>query len=235
MKEVIVIFPALNEEETIAKVIDEVPVADLEKKGYRVQIVVVDNGSSDRTGEIASSKGVRVIVEPRRGKGRAIRTAFESVKGDFVFMLDSDFTYPATSIQPMLALLEGGYDVVLGSRLKGQMERGAMRMLNMIGNRLLALIANILYGTKISDLCTGCWGFRGDVIKALKLDAIGFELEANMFIEIAKLGYRIGEVPIPYRKRRTPSKLSSIQAGYRIGRMLISKRFRRGDHANSHC
>jgi glycosyltransferase involved in cell wall biosynthesis len=92
MKEVIVIFPALDEEETIAKVIDEVPVADLEKKGYRVQIVVVDNGSSDRTGEIAGSKGARVIVEPRRGKGRAIRTAFESVKGDFVFMLDADFT-----------------------------------------------------------------------------------------------------------------------------------------------
>jgi len=103
-----------------------------------------------------------------------------------------------------------------------------MRILNLIGNRLLALIANILYGTRISDLCTGCWGFRGGVIKTLKLDAIGFELEANMFIEIAKLGYRIGEVAIPYRKRRTPSKLSSIQAGYRIGRMLISKRFRRG-------
>jgi hypothetical protein len=102
-------------------------------------------------------------------------------------------------------------------------------------NQLLALIANILYGTRISDLCTGCWGFRGDVIKALKLDAIGFELEANMFIEIAKLGYRIGEVAIPYRKRRTPSKLSSIQAGYRIGRVLISKRFKRGDHASSHC
>jgi glycosyltransferase involved in cell wall biosynthesis len=78
MKEVNVIFPALNEEETIGKVIDEVPVAELEKKGYRVQIIVVDNGSSDRTGEIASLKGARLIVEPKRGKGMAIRTAFES-------------------------------------------------------------------------------------------------------------------------------------------------------------
>ena len=235
MKEVTVIFPALNEEETIIKVIDEVPVAELERKGYRVKIVVVDNGSTDRTGELASSRDVKVIMEPRRGKGRAIRTAFESVKGDFVFMLDADFTYPATSIPPMLALLEGGCDVVLGSRLKGQMEKGAMRTLNVIGNNLLALMANTLYRTRISDLCTGCWGFRSDVIKTLNLDAVGFDLEANMFIEIAKHGYRIGEVPIQYRKRKTPSKLSSIQAGYGIGRMLIKKRFRTGYHeSNNH-
>lgn len=234
MKEVNVIFPALNEEQTIGKVIEEVPVADLARKGYRVQIIVVDNGSNDRTGEIASSKGARVIVEPRRGKGRAIRTAFESISGDFVFMLDADFTYPATSIPSMLELLERDYDVVLGSRLKGKMERGAMRTLNLVGNRLLALMANLLYGTKISDLCTGCWGLKRDVIKTMKLDATGFELEANMFIEIAKQGYRIGEVPIQYRKRKTPSKLSSIQAGYRIGRTLISKRFGRDDHAISH-
>lgn len=234
MKEVTVIFPALNEEETIIKVIDEVPVAELERKGYRVQIVVVDNGSTDRTGELASSRGVKVIMEPRRGKGRAIRTAFESAEGDFIFMLDSDFTYPATSIPSMLELLEGDCDVVLGSRLKGQMEKGAMRTLNLIGNWLIAMMANILYGTRISDLCTGCWGFKGEVIKTMKLDATGFELEANMFIEIANEGYRIGEVPISYRKRRTPSKLSSIQAGYRIGQTLISKRFRRGDHAISH-
>ena len=233
MKEVIVIFPALDEEETIGKVIEEVPVAELENRGYRVQIIVVDNGSSDKTSEIASLKGARVIVEPRRGKGMAIRTGFESVTGDFVFMLDADFTYPATSIPSMLELLERDYDVVLGSRIKGQMEKGAMRMLNMIGNRLLAMMANALYATRISDLCTGCWGFKGEVVKTMKLDAVGFDLEANMFIEIANKGYRISEVPIQYRKRRTPSKLSSIQAGYKIGRMLISKRFKRGNHADS--
>ena len=77
MKEVSVIFPALNEEETIGKVIDEVPIEGLERKGYRVEVIVVDNGSTDKTREIAEAKGVRVITEPRRGKGRAIRTAFE--------------------------------------------------------------------------------------------------------------------------------------------------------------
>ena len=226
MKEVSIIFPALNEEETIGKVIDEVPVEEIEGRGYRAEIIVVDNGSTDKTREIAEAEGARVITEPRRGKGRAIRTAFELVGGDFVFMIDADFTYPATYIPQMLGLLEGGYDVVLGSRLKGQREEGAMTRLNLVGNLLLALLADLLYRTRISDPCTGYWGFRGEAIRSLKLDAVGFELEVNMLIEIAKKGYRIGEVPIYYRRRPTPTKLRSLRTGYIIGRTLIRKRFR---------
>lgn len=225
MKQVSIIFPALNEEETIGKIIDEVPVEDIEGRGYRAEIIVVDNGSTDKTREVAEAKGARVVAEPNRGKGRAIRTAFESVSGDFVFMLDADFTYPATYIPQMLELLEGGYDVVLGSRLKGQIEQGAMSRFNLVGNHLLAFLANLLYGTRISDLCTGCWGFRGEVVKRLKLDAVGFDLEANMLIETARKGYRIGEVPIHYRRRLSSSKLGSLKAGFRIGRTLIGKRF----------
>ena len=226
MKEVSIIFPALNEEETIGKIIDEVPMEDIEGRGYRAEIIVVDNGSTDRTREIAEAKGARVITEPNRGKGRAIRTAFESVSGDFVFMMDADFTYPATYIPRMLELLEGRYDVVLGSRLKGEIEEGAMSRLNLVGNHLLAFLANLLYGSRISDPCTGYWGFRGEVVKRLEIDAVGFELEANMLIEIARKGYRIGELPIHYRRRPTSAKLSSLKAGFKIGRTLIMKRFR---------
>jgi dolichol-phosphate mannosyltransferase len=226
MKEVSIIFPALNEEATIGKVIDEVPMEEIEGKGYRAEVIVVDNGSTDKTREIAEAKGARVITEPRRGKGRAIRTAFESVGGDYVFMLDADFTYPATYIPRMLKLLEGKYDVVLGSRLNGQLEDGAMSRLNLVGNHLLSFLTNILYGTRISDLCSGLWGFRGEVPRSLKLDAMGFELEVNMLIEIAKHGYRIGELPIYYRRRPTPTKLHSLRTGFRIGRTLVRKRFR---------
>ncbi|HUU63237.1 MAG TPA: glycosyltransferase family 2 protein [Dehalococcoidia bacterium] len=90
MKEVSIIFPALNEEETIGKVIDEVPMEEIQGKGYRAKVIVFDNGSTDKTREIAESKGARVITEPLRGKGRAIRTAFESVGGDYIFILDAD-------------------------------------------------------------------------------------------------------------------------------------------------
>jgi glycosyltransferase involved in cell wall biosynthesis len=223
-KKVCVIFPALNEEETIGKVIDEVPVPDLKQLGYSVEVVVVDNGSSDNTREIAEAKGARVITEPNRGKGRAMQTAFKSVEADYVFMLDADFTYPSTYIPDTLELLEDKYDVVLGSRLKGNMEDGAMSRLNLVGNHLLALLANVLYRGGISDMCTGYWGFRGEVVKNLQIDAIGFELEANMLIEATKKGYRIGELPIHYRRRGTPSKLRAIKAGFRIARTLVRKR-----------
>ena len=227
MKKVSVVLPALNEEEVVGRVIDEIPIKELESKGYETEIIVVNNGSSDKTAEIAAAHGARVIEEPSRGKGRAIRTGFGAVSGDFVFMLDSDFTYPAGYITQMVELLDGGYDVVIGSRLNGSVEHGAMKRLNMVGNHLLAFLANLLYGTRVSDLCTGFWGFKVEVLRSLNIDAVGFELEANMLIEVAKRGYKIGEVPIQYRRRATASKLGSIKAGYGIGKMLVRKRFSR--------
>jgi dolichol-phosphate mannosyltransferase len=226
-KTVSIIIPALNEEDTIAKVIDEIPKKDLQKVGYRVEIIVIDNNSTDGTAEIAKEKGVKVIAEPVKGKGRAIRTAFKSVSGDFIFMLDADYTYPATYIPRMLEVLQEGHDVVIGSRLKGQMGKGAMSKMHLMGNRLLVFIANILYGTRISDLCTGYWGLTRRVIDNMELDAKGFELEAAMFAEITKKGYRIAEVPIFYRRRATPSKLSSLKDGFKIVWTLLKKRFQR--------
>jgi dolichol-phosphate hexosyltransferase len=225
VKKVSVVLPALNEEEAIGNVIDEIPVEELESKGYQTEIIVVDNGSTDKTAEIAAAQGAKVISESNRGKGLAIRTGFRAVTGDFVFMLDSDFTYPAGYITQMVELLEGGYDVVIGSRLNGSVERGAIKRFNLVGNHLLAFLANMLYGTRVSDLCTGFWGFKVDVLRSLNLDATGFELEANMLIEVAKHKYRVGEVPIQYRRRTTASKLGSIKAGWRIGRKLIASRF----------
>jgi glycosyltransferase involved in cell wall biosynthesis len=104
-----IILPALNEAETIGKVIDEIPQRALEQAGYSVEVLVVDNGSTDQTAQIAQEKGARVITEPRKGKGRAVRTAFEQVNADFVFMINSDYTYPATYIPDMLNLLNQGY------------------------------------------------------------------------------------------------------------------------------
>lgn len=222
---VCIILPALNEAETIGKVIDEIPQQDLEQAGYSVEVLVVDNGSTDQTAQIAQEKGATVITETRRGKGRAVRTAFEQVNADFVFMLDSDYTYPATYIPDMLKLLEQGYSVVIGSRLKGKREKGAISSLNIIGNHLLTLMANILYQARISDVCTGYWGFKGEVIPKLNLSATGFNLEAELFSQIAKNGYHIGEVPIHYRRRSSTSKLHSIKAGLSIGQTLITRRF----------
>ena len=222
---VTVILPTLNEEETIGEVIDEIPRAILKEKGYQVEVLVVDGNSIDLTRQIAQERGAEVIIEPRRGKGRAMRTAFEQVNADFVFMLDADYTYPAVYIPDMLDMLHQGCDVVIGSRLEGEREKGAMTRLNTIGNHLLTLMANILYLTRISDLCTGYWGLKGNIIPRLRLSATGFNFEAELFTQIVKNGYSIGEVSIYYRRRPTPAKLSSIKDGLNIGWTLITRRF----------
>jgi len=224
---VCVILPALNEEATIAQVIDEIPLQALRKQGYRVNIVVVDNNSTDHTAQIAREKGAKVIFEPRRGKGRAVRTALNAVKADYVFMLDADYTYPATYICDMLELLQGGSPVVTGSRLSGQREKGAMSRLNFVGNYLLSWMASILYQARTTDLCTGYWGLRGEVIPALKLSADGFQIEAELFTQLARRGYRIAELPIYYRRRMSSPKLSSLKDGIKIGWTLLTNRWHR--------
>ncbi len=225
--EISIILPALNEEGTVGKVIDEVPKQALEQRGYNVKVLVVDGNSVDRTRQIARDKSAEVIIEPREGKGRAMRTAFDHVKADFIFMLDADYTYSPAYISDMLDFLEQDYSVVIGSRLKGKREKGGMSWLNVAGNYLLTSMANVLYWARISDLCTGYWGLRGEIIPDLHLMADGFNFEAELFIQIARKGYKIAEVPIHYRRRSTPSKLNSFIDGLKIGWTLITTRFHR--------
>jgi glycosyltransferase involved in cell wall biosynthesis len=224
-KTVCIVIPTLNEESSIGQVIDEIPKKALEKSGYAVEILIVDGISTDQTASIALKKGADVLVETRRGKGRAIRSALEKVAPDYLFMLDGDFTYSASYIPAMLKVLQK-YPVVIGSRLRGKREKGALRKVNFVGNCVLTACANILYGTRISDLCTGYWGFRREVLQNLNLTSDGFQLEAEILIQVARKGYRIGEVPILYRCRAGKAKLSGLKDGIKIGRFLFSKRFR---------
>lgn len=225
---VAVIIPALNEAGTIGAVINEIPRQHLAASGYLVRILVIDNGSTDGTADIAREMGAEVIVEPRRGKGKAMITGFGACDADYIFMIDADCTYPAASIPDMLDLLRrDSSSVVIGSRLKGTIEKGAMSRLNRVGNSLLTMMANILYRGKTSDLCTGLWGFRGEVLKGLTLSAGGFDLEADLFIQLSRGGHSMGDVPITYRRRPTRQKLQSIRDGLRIGWKLLKGRFTR--------
>jgi dolichol-phosphate mannosyltransferase len=129
----------------------------------------------------------------------------------------------------MLPLLESeGYDVVLGSRLNGTIHEGAMSRMNYFGNKVLTGTANMLFpnGHKVSDLCTGMWGFRGEVIDKLNLQAENFDIEAEMYAKCVKMGCKIGEVPIEYKKRVSPSKLSSMKHGLAIGKRLLVEKWK---------
>jgi dolichol-phosphate hexosyltransferase len=223
METVAIIIPTLNEGRSIGKVIDGVPVADLLKNGFETAVYVIDGRSTDNTREIAVEKGAQLILEERKGKGSAIQTAFKAITADYAIMVDGDDTYPIEMATEMTRLLQT-HDVVIGSRLKGTIEPGAMTRLNVVGNVLLSLLAWALFGAHVSDVCTGFWGYRGDTIRRLELEACGFEIEADMFAECARNGLRIAEFPITYRAREDRPKLASLRDGVKIGLFLCKRR-----------
>ncbi len=225
--EISVVLPALDEEMTIGRVIDGIPIVQLKQKGYDIDIMVVDGHSTDKTREIAQKKGARLILQEGRGKGMGMKAAFRASSGNYLFMLDSDDTYPGYHILDMLPLLESGhYDVVLGSRLSGNITPGAMSKLNMLGNKLLTNTANLLFpnGHRVTDVCTGMWGFRREIVQRLNLEAKHFDIEAEMYAKCVKMSCKIGEVPIDYNKRISPSKLSSMKHGISIATRLFKEK-----------
>ncbi|MEI7827725.1 MAG: glycosyltransferase family 2 protein [Euryarchaeota archaeon] len=226
METVAIVIPTLNEERSIGKVIDDVPVADLLLKGLETVVYVIDGTSTDNTREIAVEKGAKIILEERKGKGWAVQTAFKSINTDYAILVDGDDTYPIEMATEMIRLLKTN-DVVIGSRLKGTIEPGAMTKLNIVGNILLSLLARKLFGTRISDVCTGFWAYRSDTIRRLELAARGFEIEAEMFSECVGRGVSIAEIPITYRARKDQPKLSSLKDGVKIGLFLCRRRLQR--------
>lgn len=222
METVAIVIPTLNEARAISKVINLVPVDELLSAGHEPTVYVVDGHSTDNTIDIARKKGAQIILEEGRGKGTAIRTAFQQIEADYIIMVDGDDTYPIDAAPRMVRLLQT-HDVVVGSRLKGRIEPGSMTRVNIVGNTLLTLLARLLFNVKISDVCSGLWGFRRGAIQRLELSARGFELEADLFAESALKGCSIAEIPITYRKRHDRPKLASLSDGLKIGAFLFMK------------
>ncbi|HLC68690.1 MAG TPA: glycosyltransferase family 2 protein [Candidatus Bilamarchaeaceae archaeon] len=217
--EVAIVLPTLNEEKGIAKVLEELNALG---KG-KWDIFLADGGSTDNTLKIAKEKKANIISIPERGKGKAIKQVFQKVDASYLILMDGDATYPANAVPNLLDALKQ-CDVAIGSRFKGKIGEGAMSEVNKLGNRGLTLLGNLLYGKQVSDMCSGMWGFRKKAYKHMDISAKRFELEANFFIESAKGGFKICEVPIVYKKREGEAKLR-VRDGLAIGYFLLSKRF----------
>lgn len=220
-----ILLPAKNEETGIEATFEALPVARLRELGYPVEILVADGRSRDRTREIAHRYGARVLRQLGTGKGRAVRNALDVAKGDYVIMLDADATYPARAIPAFVGLLDQGYDVVMGSRFAGVIEPGAMKPMNRFGNHGLSTLASLLYGRRCTDVCTGMWGLRRDVVRELDLSSTHFEVEAELFALSAKAGLRMVEVPITYGRREGVTKLGSVTDGVKIAAALLRHRW----------
>ena len=214
-----VIIPAYNEEQSIRKVISEIP------KIVR-HIVVANNNSTDRTGEVAKSAGAVVVFEPQKGYGKACLTAMDWIKRqdvqpDIVVFLDGDYSdYPEEMLDLIQPIGEGKADMVIGSRALGERERGSMTFTQVFGNWLATTMMKYMQGAKFSDLGP----FRAIVwSKLLDLNMVdqNFGWTIEMQIKAHKAGLRYTEVPVNYRKRIGISKVSGtvkgvFGAGYKI-------------------
>jgi len=220
-------LPALNEEDGVADVLNRIPRLTLQQRGYAYSVHLLDGGSTDQTRAVAKRLGAEVFIQSGNGKGSAFREFVPKIRDQYVVLLDSDGTYPPEVIPDIVGKLGAGSPVVLGSRLRGSINDGAMSMANRIGNRVLSWLASFLFATPISDVCSGMWGFVSDRLKSLGLTATGFELEADLFAECALKGIPITEVPIRYDRRIGEAKLH-LHEGVRIALALLKKRIGSG-------
>src|SRR4051794_32668492 len=218
--EVSVVIPCLNEAESIEECV-RVADAAIDDGGYQGEIVVVDNGSTDGSGELAAGAGARVVIEPRRGYGNAYLAGLAAARGRYIVMLDADMTYDAGELPRFVAALEAGGDMVLGDRMKS-IQPGAMPWLHRhVGNPVLTGLLNTLFGTEVNDAHCGMRALRRDVLPRLDLRTTGMELASEMVIRAAKAGLDIRQFPIEYHPRRGESKLSTWSDGWRHLRFLL--------------
>ena len=221
--DVTVVIPTINEEAGIGLVIDAIP----KDTKLRIEVLIIDTDSTDRTKEIAIKKGARVINESRRGYGRAYKTGFEYAEGDIIVTLDADCTYPAEEIPRLVKLLrDEKLDFINCDRLS-KMEPGAMSSKHKFGNWVLSTTMNLLFRTGLKDSQTGMWVFRREILKNLELTSDGMPLSEEIKIEAVKKGFKVKEVPIVYRPRKGEVKLRSWSDGRKNIGFLFSKKFGR--------
>lgn len=215
---VTVIIPALNEEENIAKVIGDLP----RERIHRV--IVVDNGSVDGTARVAKSAGADVIPEPNRGYGAACLRGLQAAEGsDVIVFVDGDYSDYPEETAVLLDRLAEGYDMVVGSRMTGKRERGALPVHSLIGNWLVSTLINISCGTGYTDL--GPFrAVRYEKLMALGMKDMNYGWTVEMAMRAAGAKWKTCETPVRYRKRFSgKSKVTgSITASVKTAVKMIS-------------
>jgi len=217
-----VIIPTLNEEVSIGKTIDQIP-----RDFADVEILVVDGLSKDRTVEIAKEKGAQVIMEKRKGYGRAYKTGFARARGDIIVTLDGDTTYPAEKIPHFVERLQKeNLDFITCDRLS-QLDKKAMERSHRFGNWVLTVTGNVLFGIHLKDNQSGMWIFwRKKVLSNITLTHDGMPLSEEIKIEAFKNpNLRAREYPIEYRIRLGDVKLNTWGDGSLNWKFLWKKRF----------
>jgi len=216
-----VVIPCLNEEEGVGKAVD-FAWTGIARAGCTGEVVVVDNGSTDRSAEIAAEHGATVVVEPRRGYGSAYLAGFAAARGEYIVIGDADGTYPFQDLGRFLARLDSGDDLVMGSRFKGTIHEGAMPVLNRyVGNRVITRTLRLTCGITVSDAYCGMRALRRDILPRLDLQSKGMEFALEMISKASRRGLRVSEVPIDYFVRTGTTKLNRFEDAARSFRFIL--------------
>ena len=221
--EVSVVLPCLNEEASVGACIEKILAVFSEQK-IDGEIIVVDNGSTDQSVPIIRSEypSVRLLSEPERGYGAAVRRGIDSARGTSIIMGDADGTYDFLEIPKFVDLLRQGYDLVMGSRLKGKILPGAMRWSHRrIGNPILSGALKLFFGGDTSDSHCGLRGFTKAAYDKMGLQTTGMEFASEMVIHSLIKELKIAEVPITYYPRRGESKLLGFRDAWRHIRFML--------------
>jgi glycosyltransferase involved in cell wall biosynthesis len=218
------VIPCLNEEETLGICINKAWRC-LKKLGVKGEVVVGDNGSTDRSVEIAESLGARVVHQLTKGYGAALTAGIEAAEGDIIIMADADDSYDWSSMGPFVEKIEEGYDFVMGNRFKGGIRPGAMPFLHRyLGNPVLSTLARIFYRAPVGDFHCGMRAFTKEAYQKMKPRTTGMEFATEMVVNSARSQLRITEIPtVLYPDKRTrPPHLRSFRDGWRHLRFIMT-------------
>ena len=225
MAEIIVLVPTKNEEQGIKGTID-----DIKDRISPDKIIVVDAHSKDKTIGIAKEQGAEIMLQRGKGKGAGIITFIEETQeyspDTIVIMVDADSTYGLDNVKTQIPLTER-YGMLVGSRFKGKMEKGALTKFNRFGNTVFTLLTSLLFFKKVSDLTSGLRIFRMDALRKMELKVPGFDTETEMTAKCIKRGLGYKEFPCDYYKRSGKTNLHPIKDGWKILTRIIKERFSR--------
>lgn len=223
--ELTILIPCLNEEETVGICVEKAK-QFLKTNKINGEVLIADNGSSDKSVETSKKLGARVINVSERGYGAALIAGTKQAKGKYTIMGDADDSYNFLEIKPFIEMLDKGYDLVVGNRYKGTIEKGAMKFWHRyLGTPLISYLGRKKYEIPVKDFNCGLRGYKTEKIKNLKYETTGMEYATEMLIKSKKAGLKIIEIPINFYKdkRKKESHLNTIEDGIKHIKVIIGQ------------